>query len=58
MIIDDNPDLLRLISLRLKSMEFEVKTLGSAIEALSALSVWLPDIIITDLQMPKLDGMN
>ena len=58
MIIDDNPDLLRLISLRLKSMEFEVKTLGSAIEALSVMSVWLPDIIITDLQMPKLDGME
>ena len=58
MIVDDNPDLLRLISLRLKLMDFDVKTLGSAIEALSIMSVWLPDLIITDLQMPKLSGMD
>ena len=58
MIIDDNVDLLRLISMRLKPMEFDIKTVTSGLEALSIMSLWTPDLIVTDLQMPQFDGMD
>lgn len=58
LIVDDNIDLLRLISIRLKPMQFELKTVESAEEALSTLALWRPDLIITDLQMPGMSGME
>lgn len=58
LIVDDNVDLLRLISLRLKSVKFETKTSESATEALGIMSVWMPDLVITDLQMPNINGMQ
>ncbi len=58
LIVDDNIDLLRLISLRLKSVSFETKTAESAAHALAIMDAWIPDLVITDLQMPGIDGMQ
>lgn len=58
LVVDDNVDLLKLISIRLKPMKFELKTVTSAEEALSVLSVWRADLVITDLQMPGMSGME
>jgi len=58
LIVDDNVDLLRLISIRLKPMQFDLKTVESAEEALSTLALWRPDLIVTDLQMPGMSGME
>lgn len=58
LIVDDNADLLKLLSMRLKPMKFELKKALSGEEALSIMSIWTPDLVITDLQMPGLDGME
>jgi len=58
LIVDDDVDLLKLISIRLKPMQFELKTVTSAEEALSLMSIWHPDLIVTDLQLPGLSGME
>ena len=58
LVVDDNIDLLRLMSMRLKIMQFDLKTASSGFEALSIMTLWMPDIIVTDLQMPNLDGME
>jgi len=58
LLVDDNADLLTLISIRLKQFNFEIKTARSAEEALSINSLWRPDLIITDLQMSGLSGME
>lgn len=58
LVVDDNPDLLKLMSMRLKPMHFEVKTAESGFEALGVMSIWVPDIVITDLQMPNFDGLE
>ncbi|MFT6407264.1 MAG: two-component system response regulator GlrR [Arenicella sp.] len=58
LVVDDNTDLLRLISLRLKPLKFDLKTAESGYEALSLMTIWAPDLIITDMQMPNFDGFE
>jgi len=58
LVVDDNVDLLKLISIRLKPMKFELKTATSAEEALSLTSIWSPDLVVTDLQMQGMSGLE
>jgi len=58
LLIDDNIDLLKLISIRLRPFKFELKAVTSTEEALSTLSVWPADLVITDLQMSGMSGME
>ncbi|MEO7760355.1 MAG: sigma 54-interacting transcriptional regulator [Casimicrobiaceae bacterium] len=57
LLVDDDPDLLKLISLRLSSAGYTVHTAGSGEMALSALAVTRPNVVVTDLKMPGIDGM-
>jgi len=57
MLVDDDSDLLRLLSMRLKASGLGVVTAGSAEEALATISTTRPQVIITDLRMSGLDGM-
>jgi two-component system response regulator GlrR len=58
LLVDDDPDLLRLISLRLKSAGYRVRTSDSGETALAALAIARPAAVITDLRMPGIDGMQ
>lgn len=58
LIVDDNVDLLKLMSIRLKPLKLQIKTVTSAEQALSTIAVWPPDLVITDLQMPGMSGME
>lgn len=58
LLVDDNVDLLRLMTLRLKPLNLQIQAVTSAEEALSKISVWPPDLVITDLQMPGMSGME
>ncbi|MCP5419358.1 MAG: sigma 54-interacting transcriptional regulator [Gammaproteobacteria bacterium] len=57
LLVDDDPDLLRLLSLRLTASNFEVKTAESAEAALAFLATTQPRLIITDLRMAGMDGL-
>ena len=57
LLVDDDPDLLKLISLRLSSAGYTVHTAESGENALSTLAVTRPDVVVTDLKMPGIDGM-
>lgn len=57
LLVDDDPDLLKLISLRLSSAGYAVRTAESGEAALAALAVARPDAVISDLRMPGIDGM-
>src|SRR5881392_206190 len=57
LLVDDDPDLLKLISLRLSSAGYTVQTAASGETALSALAVARPNVVVTDLKMPGIDGM-
>ena len=58
LLVDDDPDLLKLISLRLASVGYHVRTADSGEAALAALAVARPGVVITDLRMPGIDGLQ
>jgi two-component system response regulator GlrR len=58
LLVDDDPDLLKLISLRLYSAGYEVRVADSGEAALAALAVARPGVMITDLRMPGIDGLQ
>jgi two-component system response regulator GlrR len=58
LLVDDDPDLLKLISLRLTSAGYRVRTADSGETALAALAVLRPVAVITDLRMPGIDGLQ
>ncbi len=58
LLVDDDPDLLQLISLRLTSAGYRVRTADSGESALASLAVARPAAMITDLRMPGIDGMQ
>jgi two-component system response regulator GlrR len=57
MLVDDDPDLLRLLSIRLQGAGYGVTAVESGEAALSQLAVASPDVVITDLRMGGMDGM-
>jgi len=57
LLVDDDPDILKLLSLRLTAAGYEVQAAESAERALAALAVSRPDLIITDLKMGGMDGL-
>jgi len=57
LIVDDDPDLLKLLALRLKYEGHEVVQADSAEAALARLDHVMPQLLITDLRMGGLDGL-
>jgi two-component system response regulator GlrR len=58
LLVDDDPGLLRLLSIRLRAEQYDVEAVESAKEALAALPRFRPDLVITDLRMQAMDGIG
>jgi two-component system response regulator GlrR len=58
LLVDDDPGLLRLLSIRLRAEGYEVEAVDSAQNALAKLSRFTPDLVISDLRMDKMDGIG
>ena len=58
LLVDDDPGLLRLLSIRLRAEQYEVEAVESAEKALSVLNRFRPDLVVTDLRMDKMDGIG
>ena len=56
LLVDDEPDLVQLVSLRLQAAGYEVATAYDGQEALDQVKKEIPDLIILDLMLPKMDG--
>jgi len=57
LLVDDDPDLLRLLAIRLKANGYGVTAVESGQKALAAIAHSRPDLVLTDLRMEGMDGM-
>lgn len=57
LVVDDDTDLLRLMTMRLTAAGHAVQAVSSAEAALAHLAVKLPALVITDVRLPGLDGL-
>ena len=58
LIVDDEEDIRQILSEILSFMGFEITAAGSGIEALEHLSNRSFDLVLTDLEMPEMDGWS
>ena len=58
LLVDDDHGLLRLLSIRLSVAGYQVEAVESGELALTALPVFKPHLIITDMKMGGMDGMT
>ncbi|MFH1037695.1 MAG: response regulator [PVC group bacterium] len=56
LLVDDEPDLLESLSVRLRVNGYEVLTAVDGLEALKKARSSGPDLVILDLMLPKMDG--
>lgn len=57
LVVDDDKDILKLISMRLNAAGYSTATANNGAEAMSSISLQRPDLVISDLRMPAMDGM-
>ncbi|MDZ7957591.1 MAG: response regulator [Aulosira sp. DedQUE10] len=57
-IVDDDPDTIKLLAILFEMDEAEVKTATSVNEALEIISSFQPDILISDICLPDEDGYS
>ncbi len=57
-VVDDEPDILELVSINLEKSQFKVKTFNNATKLLKYLEKKIPDLIVLDLMLPDVDGID
>lgn len=58
LIIDDNPANLKLARVLLEGDGYEIRTATSAEDAMMRLETYRPDLILMDIQLPGIDGLE
>ena len=58
LVVDDEPDALELVRFNLKQAGFEVCTAADGEEALKQARLALPDVILLDIMLPEVDGLE
>jgi len=58
LVVDDERQITRVLRYSLASYGYEVQVAAGGEEALAAFSAWKPDIIVTDLAMPNMGGLE
>ncbi len=58
LVVDDDEDILRLLTMRLKARGFRVSAVGSAEQALVQIAVDTPRVVVSDIRLPGQDGLG
>ena len=57
LVVDDEPQITRVLKTTLASHGYSIRTAGDGDEAVQLMKEWPPDLLITDLRMPNMDGV-
>ena len=58
LIVDDDPDIIEILTYDLSNEGYNVKSAVNGIEALKKAKKFIPDIILLDVMMPEMDGIE
>jgi two-component system KDP operon response regulator KdpE len=58
LVVDDEAQLTRVLRTGLRSRGYDVRTAPDGMTALETFNEWQPDLVITDLAMPRMDGLE
>ena len=58
LVVDDEPNIVELLTVSLKFQGFDVETANSGADALELARSWRPDAYILDVMMPEMDGFE
>jgi len=58
LVVDDEPQITRVLKTVLTSQGYQVRTAAEGESALSSLDEWHPELVITDLYMPRMNGVE
>lgn len=58
LLVDDEPDILEIVGYNLKSEGYAVKTASNGLEAIETGKTFKPHLIILDVMMPEMDGIE
>ncbi len=58
LVVDDEPQITRVLRTSLSAQRYDVRVANDGEMALEIMKDWMPDLIITDLMMPNMDGIE
>jgi two-component system, OmpR family, response regulator len=56
LVVDDDPNIRELISVNLRAAGYDVLNAENGQEALGAVKLYIPDLVVLDIMMPQVDG--
>ncbi len=58
LLVDDEPHVIRVLRLALERQGYQVDSCSNGEQALARIHAELPDVLITDIDMPRMDGVE
>ena len=58
LLVDDEPDILEIVGYNLKNEGYQVYTAKNGLEALKTAKKIIPNLILLDIMMPEMDGIE
>jgi PleD family two-component response regulator len=58
LVVDDDPDIVRVVRINLELEGYEVDTAADGVEALERATANPPDLVLLDIMMPRMDGLT
>jgi two-component system KDP operon response regulator KdpE len=58
LIVDDESQIARVLRTSLKTHGYDIRVAGDGISAMETMGDWHPDLVVTDLAMPNMDGIE
>lgn len=58
LVVDDEPQIIRVLKGILSAQGYAIRTASDGLEALEIMKMWAPALVITDLRMPNMNGVE